>query len=181
MTVVCNDFITWFLDWVSSIVPRNTLYSEAHLWCKACNYVSFVSIAAEQTDSPKACLSSFAVFIVWTVAAAFQAMCKCYGRIFGCDSKVDCKCFLFTCVNLNSLQCFSFFKVFSSVWRRSVYCDTGKDDNHIPGSKWMILHLLYFHLFCTKCCRVFMCLRVLIRSFSTWDTNSVYPHSELFV
>jgi len=47
-----------------------------------------------------------------------------------------------------------------------MYCYTVKDENHILGEKGVILLLLYIRLSCTKCCRVFMCLLVLINSFS---------------
>jgi len=43
--------------------------------------------------------------------------------------------FVFTCVNLNSLKCFSFFKIFGSLWHRPMYCGTVKDENHILGEK----------------------------------------------
>ena len=47
-----------------------------------------------------------------------------------------------------------------------MYCGTVKDEKHILGEKGVILLLLYIHLSCTKCCRVFVCLLVLINSFS---------------
>jgi len=47
-----------------------------------------------------------------------------------------------------------------------MYCDTVKDENHILGEEGVILLLIYIHLSCTKCCRVFMYLLVLIHSFS---------------
>jgi len=74
--------------------------------------------------------------------------------------------FVFTWVNLNTLKYFSFFKIFGSLWRRPVYCDTVKDGNHNLGEKGVILLLLYIHLSCTKCCSVFIYLLVLINSFS---------------